>query len=197
MKQQLKDYIQVFDSNYFPKKKCNQIIKALDPKKSKLHTFYKPLDDTKFETGDDPESWYLKDGKIGDDTATHVKDVYFKIIFNYVSELNKDGMYWFIKWNGYSFPKFIKYTEGTGMVTHCDHIHDLFVEGKVPRGIPFLSLITALNEDYEGGELVLCEKFNYKLKTGQTIVFPSNFLYPHEIKKVTKGHRYSMVSWVY
>ena len=44
MKQQLKDYIQVFDSNYFPKKKCNQIIKALDPKKSKLHTFYKPWD---------------------------------------------------------------------------------------------------------------------------------------------------------
>ena len=62
-----------------------------------------------------------------------------------------------------------------------------------------LSLVIQLSDekDYEGGELVLCEKFNYKLKTGQTIVFPSNFLYPHEIKKVTKGHRYSMVSWVY
>ena len=52
-------------------------------------------------------------------------------------------------------------------------------------------------DDYSGGEIILCEKYKYKLKTGETLIFPSNFLYPHEIKKITKGTRHSMVSWVY
>ena len=48
-----------------------------------------------------------------------------------------------------------------------------------------------------GGEIVMCEDYEYKLKAGETIMFPSNFLYPHSIKKITKGTRYSMVSWVH
>jgi hypothetical protein len=197
MKQNLKHYIRVFDKKYFPKKKCNEIIKALDPKKNKLHTFYKPLADSQFKTGGDPDSCYLKDNKAGDDTAKHIKDVYYKIIYKYITDLNNEGIDWFNKWNGYSFPKFIKYKKGTKMINHCDHIHDLFVEGKIPRGVPILSIITILNNDYEGGEIIFCKKFSYKLKAGETVIFPSNFLYPHEIKSITKGHRYSMVSWVY
>ena len=34
------------------------------------------------------------------------------------------------------------------MINHCDHIHDLFVEGKIPRGVPILSIITILNNTY-------------------------------------------------
>ncbi len=34
------------------------------------------------------------------------------------------------------------------------------------------------------------------LKTGDMIIFPSNFLYPHQVMPVTKGERYSIVSWL-
>jgi len=36
-----------------------------------------------------------------------------------------------------------------------------------------------------------------KFKKGELVIFPSNFLYPHEVKLVTKGTRYTYVSWVY
>ena len=34
-------------------------------------------------------------------------------------------------------------------------------------------------------------------RKGDLIIFPSNFLYPHKITPVTKGVRYSYVSWVW
>ena len=30
---------------------------------------------------------------------------------------------------------------------------------------------------------------------GRLIVWPSNFMYPHTVKPVTKGTRYSIVAW--
>ena len=53
-----------------------------------------------------------------------------------------------------------------------------------------------LNNDYEGGKLIFYDK-EYKLKKGEIIVFPSNFLYPHKVTKITKGERYSFVVWVW
>ena len=32
---------------------------------------------------------------------------------------------------------------------------------------------------------------------GAVLIFPSNFMYPHKVEPVTKGTRYSYVSWVY
>mgnify|MGYP003666259344 FL=1 len=85
----------------------------------------------------------------------------------------------------------LKY-EKNGMYNfHVDH------GPAVPRTI---SLIYFLNDDYEGGEL--CFKFPgnsqeliVEKKANRIIVWPSNFLYPHAVKPVTKGTRYSVVSW--
>ena len=71
---------------------------------------------------------------------------------------------------------------------HVDHFTH------VPRT---LSCILLLNNDYEGGELVLFENVTYKLNKGDIIIFPSVFLYPHKITPITKGTRYSFVSWVF
>ena len=90
--------------------------------------------------------------------------------------------------------KFIKYSLNQTMKVHCDHIHDVF-DGK-NRGIPILTVIGILNDDYEGGNLVMFEDKKIDTKKGDLIIFPSNFLYPHEITPVTKGVRYSYVSWV-
>ena len=81
------------------------------------------------------------------------------------------------------------------MQNHCDHIHSMF-DG-VRKGVPILSLIGILSNDYEGGELTFFEDKKIDTKKGDLLVFPSNFLYPHKVAPVTKGVRYSYVSWVW
>lgn len=62
-----------------------------------------------------------------------------------------------------------------------------------PRAV---SCSFALNDDYEGGEFAFFNReLVYKLKKGSCIMFPSNFMYPHEIMPVTSGTRYSIVTW--
>ena len=102
---------------------------------------------------------------------------------------------WFDGWNGYSVIKFLRYNEGHQMAEHCDHISSLF-DGKV-KGIPMLSVVGQLNEDFDGGEFVLWGDKVIEFKSGDLIIFPSNFMYPHRVQPVTKGARYSYVSWAY
>ena len=102
---------------------------------------------------------------------------------------------WFDGWEGYSEIRFNRYFPGQQMKNHCDHIHGLF-DGE-RRGIPTLSIIGVLNDDYEGGELIMFEDEKIDTKKGDLLLFPSNFMYPHEIMPVTKGVRYSYVSWVW
>ncbi len=102
---------------------------------------------------------------------------------------------WFDGWNGYSIIKFLRYNEGHQMAEHCDHISSLF-DGKV-KGIPMLSVVGQLNEDFEGGEFVMWGDKVIEFESGDLIIFPSNFVYPHKVVPVTKGARYSYVSWAY
>lgn len=91
--------------------------------------------------------------------------------------------------------RFNRYREGTMMRQHYDHIHSIF-DG-THKGIPILSIVGILNEDYEGGEFFFSGKHEITLKTGDILLFPSNFMYPHEVKELTKGERYSFVSWAF
>lgn len=60
-----------------------------------------------------------------------------------------------------------------------------------------LSCSIALNDNFEGGEFAFFNrKITKQLTTGSAIVFPSTFLYPHEILPVTKGTRYSIITWL-
>ena len=199
MKTDLKNYIQVFDNKFFSEKQCQLIIKSLDNSQNKTNIFYRPSTNEEITVGNDPQVSFLKDKKMKP-ISTFIKDQWHKIITEYIINWlhKKEKMSWYTGWNGFTFPKFIRYKKGTAMKNHCDHIHQLFVtkDGKA-RGVPILSIITALNDNYSGGELIMCEDYKYKLKAGETIMFPSNFLYPHSIKKITKSIRYSMVSWVY
>ena len=115
------------------------------------------------------------------------------IIKNYIDDFLYD-MPWFSNWSDKSGISWIKYTTNSNMINHCDHVHH--VPEKTINGIPILSIIGMLNNDYEGGKLIFYDK-EYKLKKGEIIVFPSNFLYPHKVTKITKGERYSFVVWVW
>jgi len=90
--------------------------------------------------------------------------------------IEQDSGYELLKYNVDGF-----YTE------HTDSFKDH------PRAV---SCSFALNDDYEGGEFAFFNRdLVYKLKKGSCIMFPSNFMYPHEIMPVTSGTRYSIVTW--
>ena len=59
----------------------------------------------------------------------------------------------------------------------------------------YISDYSALNENYNGGDFKIIDKF-LNFKRGDILIFPSNFMFPHEVKKVTKGERWSIVSWL-
>lgn len=81
----------------------------------------------------------------------------------------------------------LKYEVGQFYKQHTDSFKER------PRSI---SCSFALNDDYEGGEFAFFDReLVYKLKKGSCIMFPSNFMYPHEIMPVTSGTRYSIVTW--
>ena len=61
------------------------------------------------------------------------------------------------------------------------------------------SSILMLNNDYEGG--TLCFKLDDEIVEMQTtpgklVIWPSNSMFPHSVKPLTKGVRYSVVSWM-
>ena len=81
----------------------------------------------------------------------------------------------------------LRYTKGQFYMQHVDS------NKEYPRE---LSCSIILNDDYEGGEFSFFNNTEkYKLTKGSAIVFPSNFLFPHQILPVTEGVRYSIITW--
>lgn len=81
----------------------------------------------------------------------------------------------------------LKYDEAGFYTQHID------TNSKYNRHI---SCSLLLNDDYVGGEFsFFSRELTYKPKKGSAIVFPSNFMYPHEIMPVFKGTRYSIITW--
>jgi len=85
----------------------------------------------------------------------------------------------------------LKYEQSGFFVWHTDHF------ALVPRS---MSCILLLNNDYEGGNLCFRNpdgsgEWEVEVKPNRMIIWPSNFLYPHTVKPITKGQRYSVVAW--
>ena len=86
------------------------------------------------------------------------------------------------KYSGYWL---CKYPEGSGISYHADLDGDA---GSV-------TVSYAINDDYEGGELRFWKELSLEKESNSVHIYPSNFLYPHEVTPVTKGTRYSIVCW--
>lgn len=81
----------------------------------------------------------------------------------------------------------LRYDVGQFYVRHCDS----FIRS--PRTV---SCSLSLNDEYDGGEFAFFDReIIVRPKKGSVLLFPSNFMYPHEIMPVTKGTRYSIVTW--
>ena len=60
-----------------------------------------------------------------------------------------------------------------------------------------LSMSINLNDDYVGGNMAFFDReIQIRGGAGSVIIFPSNFMYPHEITEVEEGTRYSIVTWM-
>lgn len=126
-------------------------------------------------------------------TNNFVMPMVFKLIEEYAKEVGK-----FLTIQNASIPKLNSYSEKTFLKEHIDHIHDVFYDAPVyHRGVPVLSIIGNISKKkYEGGELYVCGK-DMNLKPGECIIFPSSFMYPHEVKPITSGIRDSFIVWAW
>ena len=115
----------------------------------------------------------------------------FKLAFNNVINNYSNGHKLFSCQRHTDF-RLNKYSEGGFMSKHCDNIHHSHGQ---QYGYPLVSVIFYLNNDYEGGEFFVAEK-EFVTEKGSAIIFPSNFMFPHKVKEITKGTRWSIISWV-
>lgn len=92
----------------------------------------------------------------------------------------------------FSPPRINRYVEGTNMAEHHDNIVSLFRDSS---GSPILSFLAFFNDDYEGGDFVFFGDVKIKVNAGDIMIFPSAFMYTHEVETITKGERWSCVSW--
>lgn len=188
MPMNLKDYVKIYD--FIDLKDCEILVKQLEEATWQTHTFYQA--ETKQFISHDKELSvsYLQsiESITLQNNMWNIIDRYIRTDFAFMKD-------WFAGWQGYSQVRFNRYDVNTRMKLHCDHIHSMF-DGE-RKGIPTLSILGALNDDYKGGDLIFWESKKIKLKAGQIMIFPSNFMYPHRVDEVTKGTRYSYVSWVW
>lgn len=82
----------------------------------------------------------------------------------------------------------LKYGKGHFFVNHVDD-NQTFQRT--------VSSIFYVNDNYEGGEIEF-PRFGIKLKpkANQMLLFPSTYVYNHQVHEVTDGYRYAVVSWM-
>ena len=60
-----------------------------------------------------------------------------------------------------------------------------------------ISLTYYLNDEYEGGDVEFKRHgLRFKANKNDLLIFPSNFMYNHEVHPVTDGLRYVVVQWM-
>ena len=184
----VRDYVKVY-KNFFDKKFCKNILKEINNNNWQTHYFK----DYVMETRQYENEFLISydESKLKQKLQNKLWYAIEKYILKDFQKFNK----WFGGWNGYTEIRFNKYDKNTKMKEHCDHIYTMFDGTR--KGIPTLSIVGCLNEDYEGGEFIMWQTEKIEIPAGAVLIFPSNFMYPHKVTPVITGTRYSYVSWVY
>ena len=187
-KHDLKNYLLHLD-NFINKETCEKTLQEMNNINYNQHTFYNSVkNDSESRSGS-------QELEVSYDNVSTKKEMMNRLWHAIDSYIKYIKYPWFNEWVGYSEIRFNKYSENKKMALHADHIHSLF-EGK-RKGIPILSVLGVLNDNYEGGEFIMFDNYEIKFKQGDVLIFPSNFIFPHKVEPVTKGTRYSFISWVW
>jgi len=197
MKKNIEDYV-FHKRNFLDRQFCKDGIISLEEGVWDKHTweFYDGQSLSSVSLSKQMEPSYKEDSSHFTVNVTSLNHFIIEELHNAIKEyFSHLGFDWFNSWLGYSSIKFIKYSLGETMVDHYDSIHSLF-DGE-RKGIPTLSIIGTLNDDYEGGELYMFMDKKIDMKAGDLLIFPSTFMYPHRVDPVKNGTRYSYVSWTW
>jgi predicted 2-oxoglutarate/Fe(II)-dependent dioxygenase YbiX len=187
---QLKDLIHV-ERGLIPTNLCDYIVDEIEKKEWRPHSWYNNVQGT-FGSEE------TKELDVQNITAEHQQlltpfmiqaGASYNAKYHFECERTMQIM------NKFSAIRFNRYSPGQIMRQHHDHIASLFSGDE--RGIPVLSFILNLNDDYEGADLYFWEDYKVPLGKGDIIMFPSLFLFPHMVTEATKGKRYSAVSWAW
>lgn len=189
MKKLLNDYIKIYN-NHFSDELCDKTLTELNSLNWHQHTFYNPkTDSTRAVSGS--KELDVSHGLVS--TKPELMDRVWEGINQYII---KDFAFpWFNTWCGFTDIRFNRYEENRLMANHCDHINSMFDGTR--KGIPTLTCLGLLNDDFEGGEFIMFEDELIQLSKGDLMIFPSNFLFPHRVQPVKKGVRNSFVAWVW
>ena len=93
-----------------------------------------------------------------------------------------------------------RYNQGSEFKYHHDDIiGEMFQHWFIRRqNILTCNFYFSDAKDYEGRDLVFtCSDKKYHTSVGDIIIFPSNWMFYHEVQKITKGKRYSGTVWLY
>jgi len=113
----------------------------------------------------------------------------FEKIKKWTNELNVG-----LIWKSAPFSAFRKYREGDFFVKHIDDLNRLPGQHSGERKILTISIQLSDKDEYEGGDFLVWDndkKIIVDKKIGNTIMYSTNV--PHEIKKITKGVRTSLI----
>jgi hypothetical protein len=185
MEKNLQHYIKTY--KLVDEEICNQTVKDIEKLHWAQHTFYNPIDNSISPRSGEKE---LDFGFSEAATKNLIMENIWCAFFKYIEELNFP---WFIGWQRHTEVRFNRYKETRLMAEHCDHIHSMF-DGEI-KGVPTMTALGLLNDDFRGGELVFFGDTIIPFKSGEILVFPSCFLFPHRVDPVVEGIRYSFVSW--
>jgi uncharacterized protein (TIGR02466 family) len=180
----LQDYVAIYNINNDAL--CRQVVKTQDESVWQKHSYNNPVTETNTSYADDLDVSYQ-----GDAVTNKLQDFFEQCVREYITTVPLSTF----SCKAVTRIRFNRYKAGTNMKTHVDHIHTIF-DGE-RKGVPTLSVLALLNDDFEGGDFVMFDGKKIKLSVGDVIVFPSNFLYPHSVTTVTKGVRHSCVAWAY
>lgn len=180
----LRDYIVVFE-NIVPDELCEEVLKEYENDKNWVNTTVSGGTRRDIRRCD---AINMTDSSVIEQNQEKRKSIDNKLFVcagNAIKKYNEKFKN--AKIQGDSGYTLLRYQEGEFYSEHTDH----FLQQ--PR---IVSCSFTLNDDFEGGEFgFFSRELIYKPSKGSAIMFPSNFLYPHEVMPVTRHVRYSIITW--
>ena len=184
-KKSLEDYIFTLD-NVVPKELCNRILEEYAESQlwipssvggGNVDNQIRNCDIINISTDNVLQENFDVRKKIDEDfylCASNAINEYRKLFPEVASEID----------TGYDL---LRYNQGQFYVQHTDS----FKQQQRSVSCSFL-----LNDDYEGGEFAFFDReIVIRGGKGSIVMFPSNFMFPHEIMPVISGTRYSIITW--
>lgn len=175
----------IYVENILPKDFCDSVLLESERLEYESHAY------TSYEGENRNSEKELEVAWPESDIVNQIEGYIAESIRRYLSRLSFNH---FPKMNAFSKVRFNKYNKESRMDMHCDHIHTLF-DGE-ERGVPVLSVVGLLNDNFTGGEFVMWDRC-IELNKGDIVLFPSNFMYPHAVLPINSGMRHSFVSWAW